>query len=556
MQKKYLSLLAAVKDELAVTHDAGDHSVLNHLLIALEAMQLLSRLYLTMSDPHTPLDTLGSLRILLEIKSRLATAALVSDSLLLKTLHLHVASLFAPLQADACANEFNFKDAAVCLHEARRSVKEWQDVLTEWQRDMSIPLTTQIPLSDPSYSHPESSTASAHLEISPLNAIRALFGKSKPTRVSRRDPTQGFHVSSWVSSFIDAVAEKFAIVFQAVLAPSSGVESVREWNLKRIQDRGDGFEALCHNLVSNHPSILNISLIHPVSQDAPHFWIDGFHFLSSHKYTQPQGLATYPPVFSFPDVAPIVQHWPNLISLLQSTPSHISNTPTASQTVSQVLKRTDAPPPPSEPVSNPADLHTTNISTTATDSHPPTEPEPMATTTSVPNVGVFGSVMGVLRKGSAGLYGSRGNGAAGEVAVSEDVASPLSTAAESWSGPAGARRRSSAASRVSFSHGVWGEEKRPVGGGGVEVGSVEWVQRHMVWFYDRKVDYTYVIVRVSAALVGVVVWKGKVRCTGGSSQEEEDVGGDGGECGEAKDVVEFWRMGVRKLGYLGLKELI
>ncbi|KAJ3127430.1 hypothetical protein HK100_009758 [Physocladia obscura] len=243
----------------------------------------------------------------------------------------HITVIKQAVLAEIYVDEFNIKEASLCLHSAKRSLKDWISQLNLVQQKLNLPLTSisnlptreSIEASKKGSSQPLSNSLA--ILIFNLLTTSSQLSKTQPPN-SSNSQQNNFHATTWLDAFIESVSAKFGIVFQKILCRNSvgiesGVNLIKEWNLSRISE-SSLFESMANKFLSKHPKVANLSLIYRVHDDESiPFYADGFHCrvpASATIYAKPTGIALYPAVFSFPEDPPIADHWPNIVSLFHS----------------------------------------------------------------------------------------------------------------------------------------------------------------------------------------------------------------------------------------------
>ncbi|KAI9342353.1 hypothetical protein BDR26DRAFT_859656 [Obelidium mucronatum] len=508
------------------------------------------------------------------------------------------ATLKLSLLADLQIDEFNIKDASVSLHQAKKSLKEWLSDLNTFQQDMGIPLTTLKRLDSPTNRSPSPSSSLAYHQnvqrSSSSSAFRLqnLFATSPMTTDAVHEQAHTtIHISTWLNHFIESISLKFGIVFQRVLCQSFGpTTTIKDWNANQLSKPDTtSLEHITNDFLAFYPTCLNVSLIYQVSDALP-FWADGFHCMppTGSGYTPPTGLASFPAVFSFPETAPIRTHWPNIISLLQSPPTMPFQHQTRKlEPISQIMKREKGKSripslhplqtvpeqqlqqsplysPDRALVSSPVNNNTNDTDSSVDES------------SAVPNVGVFGissnltttsgRLWKIMESTSSSLYSSVSNGGSGSATVVGGGASTPG-ASRSWMGSLPGYPQLTA----QYHQLVNSEDTKSF--------YARHDPKHSIVFYDRKVDVTYVIVRVSEMYIIALLFEGAkkgrgVRRGGAILVSETDGrngGADGGrssssgppselvveENGEwENDVMEFVNSFIGKLEHTRIRGLL
>ncbi|KAI8848686.1 hypothetical protein BC829DRAFT_211373 [Chytridium lagenaria] len=118
---------------------------------------------------------------------------------------------------------------------------------------------------------------------------------------------------AWLTGFLGAVSGKVGMFFSKSLAIGSG------------GDGGlSGVDAL--SLISTYAhqnKTSTVSLVYLIPESSPsgdpfYFFPNGFQCAGRSAYEAPHGIHSFPAIYSFPNPAPM-EHWPNVISILQSS---------------------------------------------------------------------------------------------------------------------------------------------------------------------------------------------------------------------------------------------
>jgi len=118
----------------------------------------------------------------------------------------------------------------------------------------------------------------------------------------------------WLKKFLSYTLAKINVYFNIILSKKSS-EILHQINLKTDPDPLN----MIKNFVSKNNNILNISFIYSsLSKNASIRPDGGYSCISTVPLT---GIHSYPAIFSFPNEPPL-NHWPNIISIIQSKQKH------------------------------------------------------------------------------------------------------------------------------------------------------------------------------------------------------------------------------------------
>ncbi|ORY45470.1 hypothetical protein BCR33DRAFT_168982 [Rhizoclosmatium globosum] len=188
----------ALRDQL---NNEKESPLKTQLDLALSSVLVLLSTYSKLassSGTHSP----SILSPLIRMDNTLSNASPATEFTFLTQLGFHVRVLKAVLMADLYTDEFNIKDASVCLHEARTLLNDWIEALNDFQKDMVVPLTVIRPL--PVIERRNEDVAShAERGISTNGLLGGLFNSLTPQKESQQQPSHPhFHVTpgSMISS--------------------------------------------------------------------------------------------------------------------------------------------------------------------------------------------------------------------------------------------------------------------------------------------------------------------------------------------------------------------
>jgi len=118
----------------------------------------------------------------------------------------------------------------------------------------------------------------------------------------------------WLKKFLSYTLAKINVYFNIILSKKSS-EVLHQINLKTDPDPLN----MIKSFVSKNNNILNISFIYSsLSKNTSIRPDGGYSCISSVPLT---GIHSYPAIFSFPNEPPL-NHWPNIISIIQSKQKH------------------------------------------------------------------------------------------------------------------------------------------------------------------------------------------------------------------------------------------
>ncbi|ORX82436.1 hypothetical protein BCR32DRAFT_244177 [Anaeromyces robustus] len=118
----------------------------------------------------------------------------------------------------------------------------------------------------------------------------------------------------WLKKFLSYTLAKINVYFNIILSKKSS-EILHQINLKTDPDPLN----MIKNFVSKNNNILNISFIYSsLSKNTSIRPDGGYSCISTVPLT---GIHSYPAIFSFPNEPPL-NHWPNIISIIQSKQKH------------------------------------------------------------------------------------------------------------------------------------------------------------------------------------------------------------------------------------------
>ncbi|KAJ3186583.1 hypothetical protein HDU85_007403 [Gaertneriomyces sp. JEL0708] len=110
-----------------------------------------------------------------------------------------------------------------------------------------------------------------------------------------------------------SVAHKFGIMFQRVLTREA-VEGLQTETL--LDDAEVNTCMRTFSLYCDHTHAYNVSLIYLIPRSGP-YSVDGYSCRDWSHETPPTGLQAYPAICSYPSNDPPMEHWPNIVSLIQ-----------------------------------------------------------------------------------------------------------------------------------------------------------------------------------------------------------------------------------------------
>ncbi|RKO90686.1 hypothetical protein BDK51DRAFT_30514 [Blyttiomyces helicus] len=124
------------------------------------------------------------------------------------------------------------------------------------------------------------------------------------------------NVIVWLMRFIDSIGTKIGIYFQRILQERHKqlVTSLRPTAGGDAAETPACLQLLVKYWKQTRP--FNISLIYLITDDKP-FFRNGYACCPPGSYEKPTGIQSFPAVCSFPS-SPPMEHWPNIISILQS----------------------------------------------------------------------------------------------------------------------------------------------------------------------------------------------------------------------------------------------
>ncbi|KAJ3357863.1 hypothetical protein HDU83_002991 [Entophlyctis luteolus] len=318
------------------------------------AKVLLSRLYESLfSSPSILPAPIVQKSVVLALNADIAASRISlprttveHDMFFVRNVAHHANVLKNAIVADHCIAAFNMKDAAVALQAARSRLKLWMDDLASVRAHFDIPAAS--PTSATARTPPSTSPVSSQAAQSPVSpasqsvlvtsttpiSIQVFeFLKSLPHRLSLPRTALNFrlhhrgrrrailHPSAWLQALLNAVAEKFDVVFQRVVwrvEDAAGVMSLKRFNSIRVEHNRI-LHSMLYDFGKNNASFHNFSILYE-TPDAPHqfFFADGFKCHAG-NISRPTGIASYPAIFSYPEELQIVQHLPGIISIIQNS---------------------------------------------------------------------------------------------------------------------------------------------------------------------------------------------------------------------------------------------
>jgi len=136
----------------------------------------------------------------------------------------------------------------------------------------------------------------------------------------------------WLKEFLSYTLAKINVYFNIILSKKSS-EMLHQINIKTDPDPLN----MIKNFVSKNNNILNISFIYSsLSKNTSIRPDGGYSCISTVPLT---GIHSYPAIFSFPNEPPL-NHWPNIISIIQSKQKHHQYSQTDSTSTSKYNRKT------------------------------------------------------------------------------------------------------------------------------------------------------------------------------------------------------------------------
>jgi len=136
----------------------------------------------------------------------------------------------------------------------------------------------------------------------------------------------------WLKKFLSYTLAKINVYFNIILSKKSS-EMLHQINIKTEPDPLN----MIKNFVSKNNNILNISFIYSsLSKNTSIRPDGGYSCISTVPLT---GIHSYPAIFSFPNEPPL-NHWPNIISIIQSKQKHHQYSQTDSTNTSKYNRKT------------------------------------------------------------------------------------------------------------------------------------------------------------------------------------------------------------------------
>ncbi|KAI9106097.1 hypothetical protein DFS34DRAFT_46218 [Phlyctochytrium arcticum] len=263
LQVKYEALEKKIQNLQSVLDDEEEYDFFRAVRVWSDVRQALVKLYLQLQSA-TLLSQSTCLAMVEQVESLQYDDALHVLGSASHLLRHEVRCIQHILKAELGADAYNFKDASLNLFLADEHLSRWQGLMTD-------------------------------------------RGSGKERR--------SCETFDFAKSLILSLTRKLAVIFQGVIHERN-LQSTSQLNRQVVENELGQTAFKLFASYHRHTGVSSISLIYLVNPSVP-FSLDGYACSKSVNTEQVSGMQSYPAICNYPGTEAPLDHWPNIISILQ-----------------------------------------------------------------------------------------------------------------------------------------------------------------------------------------------------------------------------------------------